>query len=73
MDAKDLVRAMIAKLANVHIGQRNRWTFPDEEVRADAMFDMVAHAAEVAFGYDGTQAVEFVSEELQERIVAMAD
>lgn len=68
MDAKDLVRAMIAQLAAM-----SHWSITsreDHQYRA-GKFDMTVHAAGVAFGYDETKATEFVSEEVQERIAAM--
>lgn len=69
MDAKDLVRSMIAELA--YWGSVPIKGEKDAAMRT-GMFDMVVHAAQVAHGTSPTAAREFVAEEVQERIVAMA-
>lgn len=68
MDAKDLVRAMIAEFA-----QLPAFTGTETRLIQAGMFDMIVHAAMVAYETSPTVAREFVSEEVQERIAAMAD
>ena len=70
MDAKALVRAMISQL--VILGDQAIIDQRDAGWRS-GMFDMVVHAVHVAHDMSLNEAYEYVAEEIQERICALAD
>lgn len=70
MDAKSLLNAMIARLVDLSASKiKDR---EDSRYR-NGQYEMTVHAVSVVKGLDPVSANEWLAEELQERICAMAD